>query len=239
MRITNDRKYVGTILSGIFAITSLVFSANGIAVSLLGYSIPWQYLAIGGFGASWGFIWWKISELRRDNHDLRATRPSIAVGIVNEHNLYALEVKNTGETATFEAQIKIPWAHAYIPTRLRQYKVWWEIADGVSSQILNNGYDRIPIAELVEEPLHIMKNLRHYHYDIQTKQKGYVTTIRYSIGEPQPCREFNLEVTISSNPSVVGKGFSRNYRLTVAGLEDFPIEKKRGRKWGRKVAMKN
>jgi len=229
MRITIDRKDVGAILSALFTITSLVYSAKGIAVSLLGYSIPWQYLVIGGFGAFWGFTWWKISELRRENNDLRATRPSVVVGIVNQHNLYTLEVKNTGNTDTFEAQIRIPWTNAHIPPRLQKYKAWWEIADGVSSKILNNSYDRILIAKLVEEPPHIMNNLRHYYYDIQTKQKGHVTTIRYGIDDPQPNNEFKLEVTISSTRGLIGKGFSRDYRLTVDGLEELPIGKRRRR----------
>jgi hypothetical protein len=91
-----------SILTAILGFVGAVFSAIGFAQVVLGYDIPWQWIAIGGFIAFVSITRWRIKRLE-------SSRPSMEVNLENERvkGEMCIHVKNNGAKGIFSGQIEI------------------------------------------------------------------------------------------------------------------------------------
>jgi hypothetical protein len=159
--------------------------------------------------------------------------PSIEVKPVNKRDMYYLEVKNIGNTGTFEAEIQMIKSNAPIPSQVNQYTACWAIARGREARIRKSLTDRLKIAHFITSPPdYLSQHLDLYYYEPQSGQENHVHSDSYLVGakvvsangEERPLKkpEFVLQVTISSEPSLKEGSFIKKYKLGLSGLEELP-----------------
>lgn len=225
-------KVGGTILS---ALWTLVFNALTLAGvgTFLGYEIDWRWFTLGGFIAFIVFAGWWIVGLYHRIHELSANKPSIKVRPRNEFDNYYLEVKNIGNTATFQAEIEIVEGKEHlIPYSFeKQYKACWETTRGREAQILKDHTDLVRMAHFMSSPPYYQsQHLNLYYYDPTSGQENHIDSSSYLVGaklvsengkeKPLTRPELVLRVTISSEPSLKEGSFVNKYKLGLSGLEE-------------------
>lgn len=193
---------------------------------------PLLCIGIGIFALAviWGAIMlpnWGFNKRRR------GAKPSIEVRPVNDFDDYYLEVKNTGSTGTFEAQIEMLEGHIFEVHKLDRYSACWESTRGRQAQIVNSLTDRVRIARFVSHPPYYQtQHLDLYYHDPQTSQEEHVDSDSYIVGatvtskngkeRPLTRPEFILRVTINAAEGLREGPFIKKYKLGLGGLEELP-----------------
>ncbi len=219
-------------MSALWTGVSYALTLAGVG-TFLGYKIDWLWFSLGGFIVFLGFVSWWLGGLHRRIHELEANKPSIEVKPLNKRDMYCLEVKNIGNTGTFEAEIQITKSNAPIPSPVNQYTACWTIARGREAQIKKGLTDRLKIAHFITSPPdYLSQHLDIYYYEPQSGQENHVHSDSYLVGakvvsangEERPLKkpEFVLQVTISSEPSLKEGSFIKKYKLGLSGLEELP-----------------
>jgi hypothetical protein len=227
-------KVGGTIFSALWTVVFNALTLAGIG-TFLGYEIDWRWFTLAGFIAFLVFVGWWIGGLYRQLHALKANKPSIKVRPRNEFDNYYLEVKNIGNTATFQAEIEIiEGKEQYISYSFtKQYKACWETTRGRESQIIQDHTDLVRIAHFVSfPPDYQSQRLNLYFYDPTSIEESYVYCMAYLVGakivsengteRPLTKPELVLQITINSEPSLKEGSFIKKYKLCLSGLEELP-----------------
>lgn len=192
-------------------------------IGLFGIGIILFFIAI--------YLW--VRWYRQERRKTIAKIPSIKVQPSQESDYYYLEVKNVGGIGTFEADIQMIGRSIYAPFQFNHKACWGKTA-GRESRIPSGQTDRIKVARKVYDntPVWASLHLDLCYWNSQSSQEQYQKSSSYIVGAkniddtgkeyPMEKPEFTLSVTISAVEGLKEGSFSRQYRLTLGGLEELP-----------------
>jgi len=237
MRKRDTIKTIGSIATLVFTIVNGVFMVRGVVTEVLGFNVPWGWLALGGFIAFCGFVYSLLKAKNAEINELRESKPSVIVTPMEEqglYKLYKLQVENVGGKDVFKAQIKIiDVKDDSLLIAGREYIGFWEHAFGGQSEILNGQHDRVELAALISYPPNYQsEHLDLYFYNPQNRDRGcFFSSSSYHIGSyytdakgqyvgPASKPEFIIGVTISSDRTSKEGLFYKEYKLTLDGIEE-------------------
>ena len=204
-------------------------AATGLAldtIQVTGVNTKWW--PIVAFAVSCAFVIWVIVDLRNRNRDLENRKPSISVTPVPMENLWYLEVTNNGERGVFAAEVCIfeekdsSMGSKYVPIGSR-YNALWGNTSTDKSEILNGQSDIIRIASIRHTDAaqyFVMKA-----YDPVKKSRYEVRHIEFELFRDSMHPQ-NIQVIISSDPSLKGGAFIREYSISLRGMTESEPKKR-------------
>jgi hypothetical protein len=199
-----------------------IFGVAGVYQSVTGGAtlskVAWVIVALLAFNIPPVIAYYKLriqrNGLQRQLKDIKNARPSIEVTPRRDGDNYLLEVKNNGNVADFEAQIKIVKdASGHQAGKL--YYGYWELAKSSTASIGN--IDRIQIARLettapshgVQAKAPFFESLILYYCDkSQINQRMSLSSSSWTyipeniMVQPLLKPSYILRVTITSNPAL-------------------------------------
>ena len=205
---------------------ALVTSA-GITLDTLqvtGIDIKWWTLV--AFGVFCFFIIWIIVDLAGKNRELKNKKPSISVTPMPMDDVWYLEVTNNGEKGIFTAQVCVfveeEAGSKYVPIGSR-YNALWGKGNTDKSEIMNGQSDIIRIASIRytdTAQYFVMKA-----YDTAKKSPYDVRCVEYE-GFGDLLYQPIIQVILSSDPSLKGGAFIREYSISPKGITESKPKKR-------------
>lgn len=187
-------------------------------VSTSNIDIRWVNLVL--FMAFCGVLYWIIHDLYEGIRELEDSKPSILVIPTRNCDNLCLNVINEGERGEFVAQIGIVYSSIEMPFKFESYRGIWNSTETDEVSIMKGHAESIRIATITTGKKTISLSL--YAYDKAHKRVhiipagNWMPTIDKSIIKP----EYQLQVTISSSPSLKEKLFYRNYDVTLDEIRE-------------------
>lgn len=215
-------KAVGAIMAALIA--AIGFSLD--AIQVIGINTKWW--TIIAFVVSCVFVTWIVRDLRNKNKELENKKPSISVTPVPMDDLWYLDVTNNGERGIFTAEVcafeeeDSSMDSKYKPVGSR-YNALWGKTNTDKSEIMNGQSDIIRMASIRYTDAgkyFVMKA-----YDPAKKSPYDVMHIEFE-GFRDIVHQKNIQVIISSDPSLKGGAFIREYSISLRGITESKAKKR-------------
>ena len=210
-------------------IVAALTTAIGLALdAILVTGINTKWWTIVAFVVFCAFVIWIVRDLRNRNKELENKKPSISITPVPINDLWYLEVTNNGERGIFTAEVCIfeeedsSMDSKYKPIGSR-YNALWGNTNTDKSEIMNGQSDIIRIASIKRTDAaqyFVMKA-----YDPVKKSPYDVRHIEFE-GFRDSVHQQNIQVIISSDPSLKGGAFIREYSISLKGITESKPKKR-------------
>lgn len=165
-----------------------------------------------------GVVIWTIWDLCRKIEESENKKPSICVIPKPTDDLWYLDVTNNGERGIFTAQVCVfveeESGSKYVPVGSR-YSALWGSTNTDKSEIMNGQRDTIMIATI-----RYTKTAQYFvmkAYDTANKSPYDVRCVEYE-GFRDLLYQPIVQVIISSDPSLKGGAFIREYSISLEGI---------------------
>jgi hypothetical protein len=223
----------GIVVFSVITAVSLLFSIIDLK-SILEIDVNFTLIAFVSFILFVVVVGIRFRELSSGSRGNYNTQSQISIKPITEKDNFYLEVTNIGEiAATFVARLKITSKQnkEVISPELTEYSGSWRLSNTRETKILKGQSDKIRIAELQTTNFPIVAiHLRAYVYQSEykiTKEialQSYfpLAVVTHADGKSGPMERpvYDLEVSISSDPSMKECPLHKKYMLSISGLEE-------------------
>jgi hypothetical protein len=176
----------------------------------------------------------RFRDLSQNVQRFQDEYPAIEIKPIIEKDQFYLQVTNIGEVAaTFVANLKIASKRAKesISSELNEYHGSWKQSNFRESKIMKGQSDKIRIAELQTTNFPIVAiHLRAYVYENEFKVTREIAlqsyfplaVVTHADGKSGPMirPEYELDVSISSDPCMKVCPMQKKYLLSISGLAE-------------------
>lgn len=218
------------VIKAVGAILCVIATATGLSLDIVGITkLPMNWWPLVTFVVFCVLVGWMISDLYRKNSRLLNAMPSISVEPIREGETFYLKVHNDGEQGVFKAQIQLEAEDDPQVWALKNYTGCWKNANRGDLEIMKGHTGWIKIAELINYPNSVSEYLKIWFFDDKLYAVNYISSSTHWIGatiaspdgdaKPMTKHEYELQVTISANPSLREGVYKGNFRLDVDRLE--------------------
>jgi len=205
------------------AIIAALVAAIGLAldtIQVTGINTKWW--TIIAFIVFCAFITWIVIDLRNRNKELENKKPSISVKPMVIDDLWYLEIANNGERGIFTAEVSVfdEEDNSMEPKYQSigsKYNALWGKTNTDKSEIVNGQSDIVRIAAITYTAT--AKYFEMKAYDTIKKCPYSVKHIEFD-GFRDHTHQQEIEVTISSDPSLRGGPFIRWYSISLSGISE-------------------
>ncbi len=227
-----------------WTITKLVGGMLNLVATAAGYAL--DISEVTNVGHDWwllitliigiGLVGWVVGDLYGQNRKLLDIRPTISVEPVKDNNGYYLKIRNSGAEAVFKAQISLTAEEDPSVGGLSRYDGYWQKANRNEARIFSNQDDYIKIAERIAPPSDLNSvwlNIFYFNPKLievlnNTGGEAHVKTSTHYVGSYikhedgsktlLEKKEYRLDVSISSSPSLRDGIYKGSFKLDIDNL---------------------